>query len=349
MTLEALGWTPALAAAFATDPPSHVPGRIIRIDRGRATASTGDEVVHLVMPSELRSGDAAVVVGDWVAIDPEAPDGPLAIRRLPRTCVLVRRAPGRQVRRQVLVANVDLVFILSSMDEDFSERRLERYLTIVAEGGARPVILLTKAADAADPADFVARAEAVAPGVDVCAIDVVAGLGSEVARSYLREGVTAVLVGSSGVGKSTLLNHLAGDNSMLTRPVREHDGTGQHTTSHRELFVLDEGGVVIDTPGLRELAPWAETAAVDEVFSDIEALVNACRFRDCTHGQEPGCAVREATERGEVDPERLAGYFALRGEVEQTAAQMPTHERRKGERKVGKLYREIQRSKRGRR
>jgi len=195
----------------------------------------------------------------------------------------------------------------------------------------------------------VARARAVAPGVDVLAIDVLAEIGGEALAAHVLPGRTLALVGSSGVGKSTLVNHLAGSTPMATQHVRERDGRGQHTTTHRQLFVLPQGGIVIDTPGLRELSLWARASALEQTFADVEALARACRFGDCTHQHEPGCAVLEAVTEGTIDPQRVESYLSLHREVELTRAQMPTHQRRRAERKQGKMYREIQAQKRRRR
>ncbi len=278
------------------------------------------------------------------------PDGSARVAvMLERQSSLGRRAAGRQVRHQLLAANVDTAFIVSSMDDDLRERRLERYLTVVHDGGVTPVILLTKAGLTSDPEPFIERARSVAPGIDVHAVDVLAGIGVAALEPYLQRGKTIVLLGSSGVGKSTLVNHLMGGTRMATHAVRARDGRGQHTTTHRELLLLPRGGVVIDTPGLRELALWADPSALDRTFSDIDALARGCRFGDCSHGHEPGCAVREAVADGTLDPGRLDSYLNLHREVERTAAQMPTHERRRAERKLGKLYREIQQHKRRRR
>lgn len=357
MQLQSLGWNPQLAAAFEAEAPADphdlhhpptVPGRVVRIDGARATVATALGERLAAVPSRLRHGEGELVVGDWVAV--ADPDGSASVQRgLPRRTVLARRAAGRRVRRQLLAANVDVVLVATSLDGDFSERRLERYLTVVHDGGATPVVLLTKAGLCDDPTPWLERARAVSPGVEVHAVDVIAGIGLDVPRRCLAPGRTAVLVGSSGVGKSTLLNHLLGRTRMATGQVRARDGRGQHTTSHRELFVLPDGGVVIDTPGLRALAPWAEAEALDQTFADVEALAARCRFGDCTHAHEPGCAVRAAVEEGTLDQARLASFVALRRELALTDVQRSRHEQRKRDRTFAKLARDVQRIKRGRR
>ncbi|MEM9461964.1 MAG: ribosome small subunit-dependent GTPase A [Myxococcota bacterium] len=356
MNLDDLGWTPRLSEAFRASGHSHLDperlgriGRIGRIDGARATAWTRAGPVRIGLPSRLYRGGQAPVVGDWVAIESLDDGSARAIRLLPRTTHLARRAAGRRVRRQWLAANIDVVFIVSSMDEDLSERRLERYLTVVYDGGARPVILLTKAGLVDDPGPYLDRARGVAPGVDVHAIDVVSGVDPERPRTYLTRGCTAVLVGSSGVGKSTLLNHLVGAETMATRHVRASDGLGQHTTTHRELFVLATGGVVIDTPGLRELSPWADTESLDEAFGEIDDLARGCRFGDCSHRHEPGCAVREAVATGTLDEARLRSYLDLRQELAVQEVRSSEHERRKRDRALGRIYRQVQAHKRRRR
>lgn len=354
MKLESLGWSPQLAEAWqaqALPPatPHPIPGRLVRIDGRRATAATalGEHLAEL--PSRLRHADGMAVVGDWAGVVVEA-DGSARVEcLLPRRTILARRAAGRGVRRQLLAANIDVVFVVMALDDDFSERRLERYLTVIHDGGARPVVLLTKAGLCDDAGPWVERARAVAPGVDVHAIDVLAGIEVDAPRRYLAPGVTAVLVGSSGVGKSTLLNDLLGEERMATGAVRARDGKGQHTTTHRELFVLPTGGVVIDTPGLRALAPWAEASALDQAFADVEALAAQCRFGDCTHEHEPGCAVRQAVEDGTLDGPRFRSFVALRRELALTEAQRAPNDLRRRARSFGKVAREAQRMKRGRR
>ncbi len=333
----------------AVDPDRRLTlARLGRVDGPAVDAWTAAGPVRVAVTKTLRRAEHAPVVGDWGLLDLSA--HPPRLRwLLPRHSQIQRRAAGRKVARQVLAANVDVAFLVVAMDDDFSERRLERYATLVHESGARPVVVLTKAGLTEASDDFVARAQRVVPGVQVVVTDVLAGIEGDAVARCLRRGETAVLLGSSGVGKSTLVNHLLGHPAMTTGSVRDSDGLGQHTTSHRELFVVPGGGIVIDTPGLREVALWVDPTAVDETFADIDALAARCRFGDCTHGTEPGCAVAQALASGELDRARLDSYRSLRAEAERAAAQMTEHERRKSERKLGKLYREIQASKRHRR
>jgi len=234
---------------------------------------------------------------------------------LPRRGALVRLAAGSGHRSQVLAANVDLVLLLCGLDGDFNPRRVERALVAVAESGARPVVVLNKA-DACDALDERRRdMEAAAPGVPVLAISALTGAGVEPLAALITAGSTVVLLGSSGVGKSTLANRLLGQETQATAEVRAHDSRGRHTTTHRALFVLPGGGVLIDTPGLRELRLLAEPEAASQAFTDLESLAAGCRFADCGHAREPGCAVRAAVEEGALDAARLASYRKLQAEL----------------------------------
>ena len=232
---------------------------------------------------------------------------------LPRQSAITREAPGRETAAQVIAANVDLVFIATSADTDFNLRRIERLLTVAYQSGAAPVVVLTKV-DLNNPDPFEAELETIAAGVPVVAVSSRTGAGIEAVRMYLSRGKTAVLVGSSGVGKSTLINRLLGEEVLRTAEVHQ-SGQGRHTTSHRELLKVPGGGLVIDTPGLREIQLWAGAEALAEVFLDIEELALQCRFTDCQHETEPDCAVVAALERGSLDASRFASYRKLQHEL----------------------------------
>jgi ribosome biogenesis GTPase len=242
---------------------------------------------------------------------------------LPRRTAFVRRAAGTRSDDQVIAANVDFVFVMLGLDHDFNVRRVERYLAAVWDSGATPVVLLNKADLAEDLDTRVDDLRLAGTGVAVHAISALHANGLNVLRSYLREGITVGVVGSSGVGKSTLLNRLLGREAQTTADVRAHDSRGRHTTTHRELFVLSEGGIVIDTPGMREFqlsasgdgGEYSSGGGVETVFGEIERLAERCRFSDCTHEGEPGCAVREAVEQGQLAADRLASYEKLMKEL----------------------------------
>jgi ribosome biogenesis GTPase len=257
------------------------------------------------------------VAGDWVAADPAG-----VIRaRLPRSSAFIRWAAGPAGGKQVVAANVDVAFLAASLNADLSLRRLERYLAAAYESGAEPVIVLTKADACGHVDDLVAEVEAIAFGAPVIAVSALTGQGLTDVAARLAPGKTAVLLGSSGVGKSTLVNALAGAELMATRSIREDDARGRHTTTHRELILLPSGGLILDTPGMRELGMFDAEGGVAAAFADVDALAQGCRFRDCGHEREPGCAVRAAVEDGRLDPARLASWRKLQREL--------AHERRR--------------------
>jgi ribosome biogenesis GTPase len=325
--LAALGWTSALGAEFASVAREGSSlGRVSRADRGYAHVvdETGERLV--AVPKGLtRDPSTAPVTGDWAELDPQR--GVLR-RILPRHSAIVRRAAGRRAIAQVVAANVEVAFIVMGLDGDFNPRRVERYLALVRDTSIVPVVLLTKAAIASDVSAKIDAVRSVAPGLDVHAIDVLAERNAEAPRSYLGHGRTAVLLGSSGVGKSTLVNHLLGDARVRTAAVREHDDRGKHTTTARELHELPSGGVVVDTPGMRELALFEENGSLEASFPDVLALAEACRFRDCRHLAEPACAVRAGVDDGSLSPERLAGFARLRDELSRATSERVERERK---------------------
>ena len=233
---------------------------------------------------------------------------------LPRATHFSRRAAGNPTEEQVLAANIDVVFLVSGLDHDFNPRRIERYLVTAWDSGAAPVIVLNKADLVADPATFVAEVEAVAPDVPVLAVSARAPASVAALRQHLGHGRTAALLGSSGVGKSSIANALIGDEVLRTHEVRESDSRGRHTTTGRQLVLLPGGGILIDTPGMRELQLWESTETVAGAFSDIDGLAVGCRFRDCRHATEPGCAVIAAAAGGTLPAARLESFRKLQGE-----------------------------------
>ncbi len=293
-------------------------GRVITQERGQYTVITVSGERASVPSGKLLYNTADITtlpgVGDWVLL---AGDDQLGVIQqvLPRTSCIVRKAAGPQQRGQVIATNVDTVFICMAMNADFNLRRLERYLAVVWESGATPVVVLTKSDLAPDREAQLAEVERIALGVEVIATSAYEQTGMDRVREYIRPGVTIAFIGSSGVGKSTLVNTLVGAEVLATSGLR-NDGQGRHTTTHREAILLPGGGVLIDTPGMRELG--LESADIDRTFSDIEELASQCRFADCSHQREPGCAVQAAVRTDELDAARLASWRKLGNEVDYT-------------------------------
>jgi len=249
-----------------------------------------------------------------VALQLPEGDGTAAIHAvLPRSSMFIRRAAGDATDGQVVAANVDVVFLVAGLDGDFNLRRIERYIAAGWESGAQPVVVLNKSDLAANLEDTIAEVQAIAPGVPVVALSALAGVES--LAPWLGPDRTIALLGSSGVGKSTLVNALIGAERQATGPVREEDSRGRHTTTARELIVMPLGGVLIDTPGMRLLGLWSSGDGVSEAFSDVEEIAGRCRYRDCVHDQEPGCAVREAVADGALGADRFASWQKLQKEV----------------------------------
>ena len=312
--LAQLGWNDEVAAQFEEHAVAGLkPGRVAVQHRGAWEVATedGDATVEITGRLHHAAGPGELpVVGDWVGLRDNQIDAVL-----PRRSKFSRKTPFTEVSEQVLVANVDVAFLVMSFDElDFNVRRLERYLTTAWEGGATPVVVLNKADLAEHLDDQIAEIETVAFGVPVHVVTALAGEGIDVLLPYLEGAKTGVLLGSSGVGKSTLINALLGEGRLATGEVRE-DGRGRHTTSHRELLLLPGGGVLIDTPGLRELQLWETDEGLEKAFADVTELVNQCKFSDCAHHTEPGCAIREALADGSLPPERWESYLKLEREL----------------------------------
>lgn len=320
-SLEQLGWGPFFQAqvAVARGGEGFRIARVTEEQRGRyriAGEFDGWAEVSGRFRHAAASGAAFPVVGDWVCVSAEPHAGHAIIhRRLDRRGVVARKSAGRSTDEQTIAANVDTIFLVTALAEDLSPRRIERYLAMVWEAGATPVVVLNKADLAADPASAVANMRARISLDDVVAVSALTEDGVKALDPYLEPAKTIALLGSSGVGKSTIANRLAGRDLQKVTPIRASDGTGRHTTTSRQLIELPGGALLIDTPGMRELQPWADESVVDRVFDDISQIALACRFSDCSHDGEPGCAVREAIAAGNLDVARLDHYRHLLREM----------------------------------
>ena len=306
--LSSLGWTPVPASELPSD---CVPARVSRVDRGVLTV-LGEDGERRVHPAAALRGGAGLgepAVGDWVAVR-----GGLAVVILPRTSAFVRTVAGRRSAAQVVAANLDTVLVVDSLVGDARVRRVERYLAVAWSSGATPVVVLTKADLCDDVPAAVERVAEDALGVAVLPVSSVTPKGVEAVRALLGPGRTAAMVGPSGVGKSSLANALAGRPIAGTREIRD-DGRGRHTTTARELHLLPGGGLLIDTPGMRELALYDDADGVDTAYADVTSLAAGCRFRDCGHRGEPGCAVAAAIDDGRLDPARFTAWRKLQAEA----------------------------------
>ena len=320
--LEQFGWSDALQHQFIPHAADGlIPARVIVQQRGlyEVVTDLGELAATLAGRLAYEAEDGAYpVTGDWVAVQARPAEGTATIHHvLPRRSSFVRRASGPgAARAQVVAANVDVALLAASLNADLNARRLERYLATAWESGADPIIVLTKADMCADAAAGLRDIEAVAMGAPVLVVSALTGAGLDELRGYLKPGRTAVLLGSSGVGKSTLVNALAGRSQMATQAIREDDARGRHTTTHRELVLLPDGALILDTPGMRELGLWDAGDGMSAAFADIDALAAQCRFHDCGHGGEPGWAIAAALADGALDAARWRAYNKLQRELE---------------------------------
>lgn len=333
MQLTELGWHPFFDQQLTADErASRTPARVIWEGRGAYRVSSGDDEWRAEPSGRLRHEAASradlPTTGDWVLIAARPREGRAIIHRvLARRTVFSRKSAGRTSDPQIVAANVDTVLLVTSLNRDFNLRRLERYLALVWESGANPIVVLSKADLCDDPDAWRLEARSATAGVPVVITSAARGDGLDELASVVRSGGTTALVGSSGVGKSTLINALLGDVRQTVLPIRDGDDRGRHSTTSRQLFPVPGGGILLDTPGMRELQLWDAEAGLEHAFSDIEALAEACQFRDCSHETEPGCAVRGAVDSGSLEQERLESYRKLKKEEAFLDARQDEHAR----------------------
>ena len=319
-SLHDLGWAPFFEDAWAElDGPGLIPGRVGVQHRGAFVVYTelGELWAEVSgrMRHEATSKADLPAAGDWVACRARQKEGAATIEAiLPRRTKFSRHEAGLVTEEQVLAANIDVVFLMTALDSDLNPRRLERYLAMTWGSGAEPVGVLTKADLCDDAFEAMALVAAQAPGVALHAISALSGDGVEELRPYLGVGRTVALLGSSGVGKSTLVNALVGEEVQAVKDIRS-DGKGRHTTTRRELVPVPSGGLILDTPGMRELQLWDDNGGMSQTFDDVDSLADQCRFRDCRHESEPGCAVLAAVEAGSLPEERLESFKKLQREL----------------------------------
>lgn len=350
--LLALAWNDRVATLF-TMFPARVPGRVVRVDRIRYLVVTPNGRIDAHQgPVEEGSEPGKPATGDWVALTVGDDGRASIVAILPRHSTITRldpSAPAARPEEQVLVANLDLVFVVHALDRPAQLHRLERTLVMAWESGATPVVVLSKVdlvdgTDDPELASTIETVQAIAPGIDVIPISNVTGYGLDRVFDLTKPGVTVGLIGESGSGKSTLINSLLEEETQSTGVTRLGDGQGRHTTTSRELVPIPGRGVVIDTPGLREIGLWSGRDGLTQAFPEIGSLADDCRFADCHHASEPGCAVRSALEEGNLDPRRINSYRRMEREIAHQERQRNVRKRRAEERAAGKRYRRARKS-----
>jgi ribosome biogenesis GTPase len=346
-SLDDLGWDSFFDQQVTDDERARwTPARVVWEGRERFRLSTGDAEWLAELSGRLRhvaaSGADLPAIGDWVLAGQQPAAGTATIHRvLSRRSRFSRAAAGRSTEEQVVAANVDTVLLVTSLNRDFNLRRIERYLALTWESGARPIVVLNKADLCTNPGTWRHEMASASQGVPVLVTSALTGDGMPALTEVIRAGGTTALLGSSGVGKSTLINALLGDERQSVKPIRSRDQRGRHKTTSRELFCVPGGGILIDTPGMRELQLWNTANGLEHAFADIEVLAHSCRFRDCSHDAAPGCAVTAAIERGELAAERLASYQRLQREDQYLQSRQDESARLERTRKAKQIARAV--------
>lgn len=347
MSIHKWGWNGYFEAVWkGVERANELPARVVAQGRGvwRVTGDFGECAAEAAGKLRLAAEGGAdwPAVGDWVVVELRDQGSAAQIQEvLPRRNQFVRKTAGKKIAEQVIAANVDTALLVSALDADFNPRRVERYLVQCWESGAKPVILLNKADACEKPQAKLEEMEKAALGVPVCMVSARTGQGFDELQKYLVRGQTLVLLGSSGVGKSTIVNRMMGRVIQEVQDVRDSDSRGMHTTIARQIFALPNGGLLMDTPGLRELQLWEVNDGMSLTFSDIDALAARCRFSDCSHRTEPGCAVQGAIQGGELEPARLGNWHKLQRELEFLRRKIEPEAQHKERRRVKQLMRGV--------
>ena len=345
--LDSLGWDEVWQASFLEYAergykPARVAEHSVALYQLHSTAGITPAQIAGRLRHQAANTCDLPVVGDWVAMTPALGDGRSIIHAvLPRRSKFGRKAPGKNTQEQLIATNIDTVFLVTSLNQDLNLRRLERYLVLAWEGGASPVILLSKSDLCPDPAARLLSVQSVAAGAPIHVVSASEHSGLDSLNRYLRKGQTIALLGSSGVGKSTLINCLARRTVQTTAPIRDHDDRGRHTTTRRQMFVLPSGAIVIDTPGLREIQMLDSPEGLTSTFREIEVLAASCFFNDCAHQGEPGCAVQRALDEGRLEDQRFANYERLCKEMRHSALKQDKRARAENKKKMKKFWRQV--------